>query len=284
MCENLSFFFFLSSLFSWKFDHLSRQAWDRHDEYSKQRDRCRTAFMQVAEGNAAWWQYAKPGHYNDPDDVALGAPGPSTSFWCHLILKPENLPRQAQDKHRKTWKKEKRFGRLHIRKECIVSMERTGRPRDRGRGETLSRYLGLATKTLARSFPRSTSKRVVYLARQSRDKRQEDCKEKAKQKEKRFFWCGACFSAGTWAMMKAPFVLSVDFARNSARSRPGVSPASEADWPHWILPLVLNPDLIGISQDPLSVQAHRLWSSGATTRPRPLRARPLLRSHLLICL
>ena len=29
-------------------------------------------FMQVAEGNSRWWQYAKPGHYNDPDDVALG--------------------------------------------------------------------------------------------------------------------------------------------------------------------------------------------------------------------
>jgi hypothetical protein len=27
---------------------------------------------QVAEGNSRWWQYAKPGHYNDPDDVALG--------------------------------------------------------------------------------------------------------------------------------------------------------------------------------------------------------------------
>ena len=29
-------------------------------------------FMQVAEQNSQWWQYAKPGHYNDPDDVALG--------------------------------------------------------------------------------------------------------------------------------------------------------------------------------------------------------------------
>ena len=28
--------------------------------------------MQVAEGNSAWWQYAKPGRYNDPDDIALG--------------------------------------------------------------------------------------------------------------------------------------------------------------------------------------------------------------------
>jgi hypothetical protein len=58
----------------------------------------------------------------------------------------------------------------------------------------------------------------------------------------------------TWALMKAPFILSVDFARNSRK------PESEGDWPAWVIPLVSNKHLIAVSQDPLSVQGHRLWS------------------------
>ena len=81
---------------------------------------------------------------------------------------------------------------------------------------------------------------------------------------------------GTWAMMKAcaalptpdparfrltssggsPFILSVDFARNSNK------PEGERNWPSWIVPLVSNRHLISISQDPLSLQGHRLWSDG----------------------
>ncbi len=53
---------------------------------------------------------------------------------------------------------------------------------------------------------------------------------------------------GTWAMMKAPFVLSVDFARNSNK------PEGERNWPQWILPLVSNRDLIALSQDAVSAQ------------------------------
>ena len=49
-------------------------------------------------------------------------------------------------------------------------------------------------------------------------------------------------------MMKAPFILSVDFARNSLK------PESEVNWPQWIIPLVSNKHLIAISQDPLSMQ------------------------------
>ena len=61
---------------------------------------------------------------------------------------------------------------------------------------------------------------------------------------------------GTWAMMKAPFILSVDFARNSKK------PDSESNWPQWILPLISNPHLIALSQDALSVQV-RIMNSQA---------------------
>lgn len=54
-------------------------------------------------------------------------------------------------------------------------------------------------------------------------------------------------------MMKAPFILSVDFARNYGHN-----------WPEWVVPLISNPHLIAISQDELSVQAHRLWSDSPT--------------------
>lgn len=113
-------------------------------------------FMQVAEGNSRWWQYAGPGRYNDPDDMALGFLfGPQTN----------------------------------------------------------------TTHTLPQTVSEAEAKLYV----------------------------------GTWAMMKAPFILSVDFARNSRM------PGSQ-DWPSWIVPLVSNRHLIAISQDSLSIQGHRLWS------------------------
>lgn len=110
------------------------------------------SFMQVAEGNSHWWQYAKPGHYNDPDDVALG----------FVFGRNASHPWSALGDH--------------------VTQ-------DEGK---------------------------LYL--------------------------------GTWAMMKAPFILSVDFARNSNK------PEGERNWPQWILPLVSNRDLIALSQDALSAQ------------------------------
>lgn len=110
------------------------------------------SFMQVAEGNSHWWQFAKPGHYNDPDDVALG----------FVFGRNASHPWRALGDH-------------------VTE--------DEGK---------------------------LYL--------------------------------GTWAMMKAPFILSVDFARNSNK------PEGERNWPQWILPLVSNRDLIALSQDTLSAQ------------------------------
>eukprot|EP01052_Picozoa_sp_SAG31_P039760 SAG31_NODE_5584_length_2442_cov_3.322663_3_plen_130_part_00 len=111
--------------------------------------------LQVAEGNSMWWQYAKPGHYNDPDDVALG----------FVFGKDQSDPWNVL-------------------------------------GPTVS-------ETEAK----------LYL--------------------------------GLWALMKAPFILSIDFARNAPVSR-----ASRA-WPQWILPLISNPHLIAISQDPLGCARRR---------------------------
>uniref|UniRef100_A0A7S3AGM9 Alpha-galactosidase n=1 Tax=Haptolina ericina TaxID=156174 RepID=A0A7S3AGM9_9EUKA len=62
---------------------------------------------------------------------------------------------------------------------------------------------------------------------------------------------------GLWVVMKAPLVLSVDFARDAAAAQPGCSA-----WPRWILDLVTNREAIAINQDALSAQAHRLWSDG----------------------
>eukprot|EP01048_Picozoa_sp_COSAG05_P018183 COSAG05_NODE_2613_length_2837_cov_1.206355_1_plen_580_part_00 len=116
-------------------------------------------FMQVAEGNSVWWQHAGPGHYNDPDDMALG----------------------------------------------FLFGARTAN-----------------STALAATISHAEAKLYV----------------------------------GTWALMKSPFILSVDFARNSAK------PEGTHEWAAWIVPLVSNPHLIAISQDALSVQGHRLWSDG----------------------
>ena len=120
------------------------------------------AFMEVAEGNSQWWQYAKPGQYNDPDDMALGFV----------------------------------FGRDAKNPSSVL-------------GPSIS-------YTEAR----------LYLA--------------------------------TWAMMKAPWMVSVDFARNCKRP----TGCGSHDWPEWIVPLLSNTHLLAISQDALSAQAHRLWSNG----------------------
>ena len=59
----------------------------------------------------------------------------------------------------------------------------------------------------------------------------------------------------TWIVMRSPLILSADFAHNAPRR-------SGSNWPSWILPLVKNEHAIAISQDALSAQGHRLWSSG----------------------
>jgi len=65
---------------------------------------------------------------------------------------------------------------------------------------------------------------------------------------------------GLWVIMKAPLVLSVNFAREVRQVPHGQDSAS---WPRWILDLVSNREAIAINQDPLSAQAHRLWSDAS---------------------
>ena len=92
------------------------------------------SFMEVAEANSQWWQHAKPGHYNDPDDIALGFLFGPTEGTTRL---PQTLSRAEAHLYFATW--------VMMRAPLILSADFARNEPDRGGSEWPSWLLPLVT-------------------------------------------------------------------------------------------------------------------------------------------